>query len=138
MHDREYAFACMYTKLCQVIRHGGPRFAEFLSRLTIELKKKAELYRVLEYYRAVVQRARSLCFHKKLLISHKEFYEVYQVRKIPIVLFELKSHPQATFSLAERVAPTEVRRVLQAGSTFAYKRTMADNMGPVNKDSADG
>lgn len=136
--DGEDAFALLYAKFRQVIRQGGPGFAEFLSPLTLEVTTKTELYQVLEYYRAGVQCARTLCFQNNLPLSHKECKDLFQVRQLPIVLPELRSHPQATFPLAERVAPTEIRRFLQAGSIIAYTRGLADKAGSANKDSADG
>lgn len=62
--------ACLSAKVRQVIRQGGPRFAEFLSPLTMEVTTKVDLYHVLEYYRAGVQCVRTLCFHNNLPLSH--------------------------------------------------------------------
>lgn len=124
VEDGDDAFACLSAKFRQVIRQGSPGFAEFLSRLTLEVTTKAELYQVLEYYRAGVQCARTLYFQNNLPMSQKECHDLCQVRQLSIFLPELRSHPQATFPLAERVAPTEICRFLQAGSIIVYTKTL--------------
>lgn len=57
------------------------------------------------------------------------------MRQVHIVLPELRSHPQATFPLDERVAT--IQRFLQSGSIIACRRILADKAGTADKDSAD-
>lgn len=132
------AFAGLSAKFRQIIYQGGPGFMKFLISLTLIFTTKAGLYQVLQYYRTGFQCARTLCFQNNLSLSHKECKELCQVCQIPVILPEVRSHPQATFPLAQRVAATEIRRFLQAGSIIAYTNGLAENAGPLNKDSAEG
>lgn len=67
-----------------------------------------------------------------------ECKDLFQVRQLSNVLSELRSHSKATLPLAKRVAPTALRRFLQAGSIIAYTRGLGDKAGPANKNSANG
>lgn len=110
--DGNNAFSCLSANIRQVFRQGGPRFADFLCTLKLEVTTKIELYQVLEYYRTGMQCIRTFCSQNKFPLSHKKCKEQCQVVQLPIFLPELRSHRQTTFLLAERVVPTEILRLL--------------------------
>lgn len=104
----------------------------------LEVSKKTELQELLYYYRSGIQCARTLCYLSNLRLSHSKCKSKFQTRSQPVLLPDFRSVQQVGFPLTERVAPTEIRRFLQAGSVLAYTRLLADKAGAVNKDCADG
>lgn len=119
--DGGFAKYCRLSpKFRQIIRHqDGALFAAFFKPQALQISTKSDLYKVLSHFWGGLYCARALCRLNNLSISHQATVESFHSKQIPIVLPDLRAHPQLSFPMKQRVAPGAIHQFLQSRSIVA-------------------